>query len=176
MSHDYNRYEALYYEEVPFNAGRMVAYTMATIALVMLVFWLSQISSNMISDEWLSPLFYLGMGLFFAVLAALFFNMSNIVIAITEDRIVVSIGFFNFNTSLSNISGVTTDEYSSLKYGGWGIRMRLYKEGWVLAYTTFKYKRVVLALKEGKYKKFIFSITNPQQVIGVLSGLIEKGR
>ncbi len=175
MPGDFNRYEALYYEEVPFSAGRIAAFIMAAIALVMLGFWVFQASGSPIGDEELPSLFYLGMGLFFTVLAALLFHMSNIVIVITEDMITASVGFFNFSTSLSNISEVLTDEHSSLKYGGWGIRMRLYKEGWALAYTTFKYKRVVLALKEGKYKRFIFSSANPQQITDILNGLVKSG-
>ena len=73
-----------------------------------------------------------------------------------------------------DITAVYTDEKSSLKYGGWGVRIRKYKEGWVLAYTTIGYKRVVLELKEHKYKRFIFSTAHPAEVESTIKGQLRS--
>jgi hypothetical protein len=170
---DYHRYNALYYEEVPFSLERIAAYIMAAVALVMLLSWTYQTGGSSIGSEELPALVYFGISLFFIILTALLFTLSKIIIAIHEDRINVSVGIFKFNTLFSNISEVTTDEHSSLKYGGWGIRACLHKEGWVLAYTTFKYKRVSLKLKEGKYKGFVFSTADSQQIIDTLKRFVQ---
>jgi len=60
-------------------------------------------------------------------------------------------------------------EKSSLKYGGWGIRLRKYKEGWIQAYTTVSYERVVLELEAQRYRSIIFSTANSEEVIKVLN-------
>jgi len=99
---------------------------MAAVALVMLLSLTYQTEGSSIGSDELPALLYFGISLFFIILTALLFTLSKIIIAIHEDRINVSVGIFKFNTLLSNISEVTTDEHSSLKYGGWGIRARLH--------------------------------------------------
>jgi hypothetical protein len=97
--------------------------------------------------------------------AAFLYNLRSLRIGISDDALRASLGFIKFSVPLSNVADVYTDERSSLKYGGWGVRVRKYKEGWILAYTTIGYKRVVVELKEHKYRRFIFSTARPEEVI-----------
>ena len=44
------------------------------------------------------------------------------------------------------------------------------KGEWVLVYNVIGGPRCVLKLKEGKFKKFVFSTKNPEEVVNVVKG------
>ena len=69
-----------------------------------------------------------------------------------------------------NIEDVYVDETPAIKYGGAGIRTARIKGEWVLVYNVIGGPRVVLKLRVGKYKKFVFSTKNPEEVINVIKG------
>ena len=116
----------------------------------------------------LPDIYYAAMTLFMLAMGVFLQAFRSLKISIYLDELLASFGFVKHSVSLVNVTDISDDTNTGLKYGGWGIRLRLYKEGWVLVYTTMGYKRVVLGLKEGKYKKFIFSTSNPEEVTGII--------
>jgi hypothetical protein len=85
-----------------------------------------------------------------------------------------SFGLIKFETPITNIADVYTDEKLGWVYGGWGVRIATLKQGLTLAYTTIGYKRVVVELKTGKYKLFVFSASNPEEFINVIKNQMKR--
>jgi hypothetical protein len=158
-------YDEIYSEIVPFKFMKYIILLEGGIGVVFLVLYVLQLSGGLGIEDELPQWYFLLMALIMLGVAAFLYNLRSMRIGITGDALRASLGFIRFSVPLSDIEEVYMDEKSSLKYGGWGVRMRKYKEGWVLAYTTIGYKRVVLKLKEHKYKRFIFSTAHPEEVV-----------
>jgi len=157
-------YYEVYSEAVPFRLIKYIVWLEGAIGAAFLVLYLMQLSGRLGVEDELPVVFFLIMALIMFGVAAFLSTLRKLQIGITPDSLRASFGFIKFEVPLDDVTAVYTDEKSSLKYGGWGVRMRKYKEGWVLAYTTVGYKRVVVELKEHKYKKFIFSTAHPEEV------------
>ena len=161
-------YDEIYSEVVPFKFVKYIIYLEAATGAAFLVLYIMQLIGNLGIDDELPAVFFLIMAIIMFAVAAFLFSLTKLRLGITADLMRASFGFIKFKVPLDAIASVQIDEKSSLKYGGWGIRMRKYKEGWALAYTTIGYKRVVLELKEHKYSKFVFSTAHPEEVVNVI--------
>ena len=161
-------YNEIYSETVPFKFMKYIILLEGGLSIAFLVLYILQISGSLGIEDELPQWFFLFMALIMIGVTAFLYNLRSMQIGITDDMLRASFGFIKFKIPLDGIADVYTDEKSSLKYGGWGVRMRKYKEGWVLAYTTIGYKRVVVELKEHKYKRFIFSTAHPEEVINII--------
>jgi hypothetical protein len=161
-------YDEVYSEVIPFNIVKYIIYVEGGLGVAFLIMYIMQLTGRLSVEEDLPSVFFLIMAIIMLAVAAFLFSLTKLKIGITTDSLGASFGFIKFETPISNIKAVYTDEKSSLKYGGWGIRMRKYREGWVLAYTAIGFKRVVLELKENKYNKFIFSTAHPEEVINTI--------
>jgi hypothetical protein len=161
-------YDEVYSEVIPFNIVKYIIFVEGGLGIAFVTLYIMQLTGRLSVEEDLPAAFFLIMAIIMFAVAAFLFSLTKLRLSITADSLRASFGFIKFETSLSNIKAVYTDEKSSLKYGGWGIRMRKYREGWVLAYTAIGYKRVVLELKENKYNKFIFSTAHPEEVINII--------
>jgi len=109
--------------------------------------------------------FFLAMFLLFLGLTV---NFSNLNIKMTLRYLSVGYGIFKHNIPWENIEDCYLDEASTIRYGGWGIRIRIVKGKWRLVYNVIGGPRVVLSLNKGKFKEFVFSTNNPQKVIEVV--------
>lgn len=161
-------YDEIYSEIVPFKFIKYVVYLEGGIGLVFLIMYIMQLTGNMGVDDELSSVFFLIMAIIMLFVAAFTASFRKLKIGITPDLLRASFGFTKFEVPFSSVSKVYVDEKSSLRYGGWGVKMRKYKEGWVLAYATIGHKRVVLELEKHKCKKFIFSTAHPEEVVNVV--------
>lgn len=168
------RYDHLYSENIPFGIVRIISAVILFIGFVFLFLWLWQASGNPIGGGALPDIYYAVMALFMLAMGVFLLAFRNLKISIYSDELLASFGFIKHSVPLSNISDISDDTDTSLKYGGWGIRLRRYKEGWVLAYTTIGYKRVVLELNEGKYKRFVFSTANPEEVTSIIKSQFRR--
>ena len=113
-------------------------------------------------------IYYAAIALFMMAMGVFLLAFRSLKISIYSDELLASFGFIKHSFSLGNVTDISDDTDTSLKYGGWGVRLRLYKEDWVLAYTMMGYKRVALGFKEGKYRRFVFSTANPEEVTGII--------
>jgi K+/H+ antiporter YhaU regulatory subunit KhtT len=54
------------------------------------------------------------------------------------------------------------------------VRIAKRKEGMTLAYTTIGEKKVVVELKESKYKLFVFSTSHPEEIVNVIKNQLRR--
>ena len=161
-------YDEVYNEIVPFKFVKYIIFLEGGVGVAFVVLYIMQLTGNLGSEDELPAVFFLIMAVIMLAVAVFLTTLTKLRIGITSNLLRASFGFIKFEVPLSSVSNVYADEKSSLKYGGWGVRMRKYKEGWVLAYTTIGYKRVVLELEGHKYRRFVFSTAHPEEVVDVI--------
>jgi len=162
-------YDEVYSETVPFKLIKYILFLEGSIGVVFLVLYIMQLTGNLGIEDGLPQWYFLIMAAIMLAIAVFITNFRKLRIGITSDSFRASFGFIKFEVPLSSVSKVYMDEKSSLKYGGWGIRGRKYKDGWALAYTTIGYRRIVLELEGHKYKRFVFSTAHPEEVVNVIN-------
>lgn len=161
-------YDEIYREIVPFSFIKYIILLEGGTGVAFLIIFMMQLAGSLNVEDDLSVWFFLIMAVIMLAVAAFLFSLTKLRISITSDSLRASFGFIKFEVPLNGIEAVYTDDKSSLKYGGWGVRMWKQKEGLALAYTTIGYKRVVLELKEHKYKRFVFSTAHPEEVVNTI--------
>ena len=161
-------YDEIYSEVIPFNFVKYIIFLEGGMGVAFLILYIMQLTGSLNVEDDLPGWFFLIMAIVMLAVAVFLFSLTKLRLGITSDSLRVSFGFIKFKIPLDGIEAVYTDEKSSLKYGGWGVRLWKQKEGRVLAYTTIGYKRVVLELKEHKYKKFVFSTAHPEEVVNII--------
>ena len=106
---------------------------------------------------------------FYLIMALLFLgvtlNFSKVIIRMTPSSIAVGYGIFKHTILWENIEGCFLDETSAVKYGGSGIRVTKVGGKSRIVYSVVGGPRVVLSLKEGRYKELAFSTNHPQEVM-----------
>ena len=117
--------------------------------------------------------FYLFMFLLFL---GVMINFSILKIRMTPGYFSVSYGIIKYSILWENIEDCSLDDVSTFKYGGWGIRMAQVKGKWRLVYNVIGGPRIVLSLKKGRFKEFVFSTKNPEEVIKIVKERIENPR
>ncbi len=167
-------YDEIYSETIPFKFMYYIIFMEGAIGVLFLVFFLLQSSGNFIPDEDASAIFWLIMALVMLGVAAFLTTLTKLRIGITQYELRASFGFIKFVTPLEDISDIYEDTRSGLMYGGWGIRVSRLKEGLVLAYTSIGEKRMVINLKNNKYKLFVFSTKNPEEIINTVKNIIRR--
>ena len=108
---------------------------------------------------------YILMALLFLALAITF---STLVITLSPRSVAVGFGIIKRTIPWELIERCYVDEVTSLRYGGWGIRIGWVRGKWRLAFTIIGAPRVVLALKRGRFKEFVFSTRHPDEVIRIV--------
>jgi hypothetical protein len=167
-------YDEIYREVIPFKLVKYIIFLEGGLGIFFLILYMMQITSSLGIGEELPSVFFLIMAVIMFAIAAFLYSLIRLRLGITMDVVRASFGFIKFEVPFSNVEDVYTDEKSSLKYGGWGVRVTKAKEGWLLAYTSVGYKRVVLELKEHKYKRFIFSTAHPEEVVNVIKQQLRR--
>ena len=117
--------------------------------------------------------FFLLMFLFFLGITI---NFSRYSLKMTSNAIKVSYGLSKHSILWNNIADCYLDTTSIRSYGGWGIRVANVNGQWRLGYNVVGYPRVLLSLKQGRFREFVFSTNNPEEVIKIIkqqSGIIE---
>ena len=148
------------YEEKVFSKG--ITSILAPITIVFLFILVYQIFIGPLGARPASNWFFLIM---FLLCLFLTINFSNLIIRMTSRSISVSYGIFKYNLYWENIADCYLDEASTIRYGGWGIRIGMVKGRWRLVYNVMGGPRVVLSLKKGKFREFVFSTSDPLRVI-----------
>jgi hypothetical protein len=109
----------------------------------------------------------------FLLFSAIGFNFRRLVIRISEEKIRVSYGLVRRVIPTNTITDCYSSRAYTLRYGGWGVRIwRSGKGGWILVYSVGGTSLVVLALKKGKVKEFLFSTKQMERVIETVRALI----
>lgn len=145
----------------------------------LLVFKMLIISSIMIYLIWTEPIQkYPVLNLFFWILFFFFLavtiNFSRLSVEITGESIIVGYGILKEKILLENIEDCYLDKTSAIYYGGWGIRISRINGKWRKVYNTVGEPRVVLLLKAGRFREFVFSTKNPEEIINLIKEQIKK--
>ena len=98
-------------------------------------------------------------------------NFRRLTIEITGTRITVGFGAIRRSIPWDRIVGVRRDERSLLSYGGVGWRLGWSRRvgGWIMAFVDFRHPRVILELRGGKIREFVFSTRNPGEVCRLIT-------
>ena len=112
--------------------------------------------------------------LMFLLFLGVTINFSRLVIRITSKSMVVGYGVFKQDISWQNIKDCYLDKTSTIRYGGWGIRIGRVKGKWRLVYNVMGGPRVVLSLKKGRFREFVFSTKSPEHVMRVIKQQIGR--
>jgi len=109
--------------------------------------------------------FFLAMFILFLAITVTFSRLS---IAITGEAVTVGYGVLKRTYLFEDIADCYPDEASAIRYGGYGIRIGIYKGRKRLAYNIPRTPRVVLLLKRARYEEVVFSTSKPEEVIRVI--------
>jgi hypothetical protein len=109
------------------------------------------------------------MFLFFLAFAVTFARLS---IKVTVESITVGYGVLKHNISWERVEDCYLDSASTVRYGGWGIRLGRVGGKWRLVYNIPGGARVVLSLKRGTFREFVFSTRNPEGVTQAVRGYL----
>jgi len=157
-----------YDETVPFKFMYYIIIAEGATGILFLVFFFLQSSGSFIPDADASAIFWLIMAVVMFAVTAFLATLTKLDVSVTQYKLKASFGRIKFETPFTNIADIYADDRAGLTYGGWGVRVARLKQGMTLAYSTFGYKRVVVELKTGKYKLFVFSSNNPEELINVV--------
>jgi hypothetical protein len=140
---------------------------LAAVTVMMFIILIYQSMFTSFDEKtWMSILFVI----MFLVFLFLTINFSRLIIRVNFQGITVAYGIIKKTIPWENIEGIEIDKTSAIKYGGAGIRTARIKGEWVLVYNVIGGPRCVLKLKEGRFKKFVFSTKNPEEVVNVVKG------
>jgi hypothetical protein len=167
-------YDEIYGETIRFKFMYYIIVSEAVIGILFLVFFFLQASGKFIPDSDASAVFWLIMALVMFAVTAFLTTLTKLDISVTQYKLKASFGLIKFETPITNIADVYTDEKNGWVYGGWGVRVAKLQQGLTLAYSTIGYKRVIVELKTGKYKLFVFSASNPDEFISVIKNQMKR--
>jgi hypothetical protein len=153
------------YEEKVF--AKIIGGMLGAVTVMMVIILIWQVMFTSLDEvEWL-PILFITMFFLFLFLTLTF---SRLIIRVSFQGVTVSFGIIKKSIPWENIEGIEIDETSAIKYGGAGIRTARIKGEWVLVYNVIGGPRCALRLKEGRFKRFVFSTKNPEEVVNVIKG------
>ncbi len=153
----------LYEEKVPLKwwmTGILTAFTVGFLFVLVYQILVGPIGTYP-APNWFFLLMFL---LFLGVVI----NFSRLSIRITHLSVRISYGIFKHIIPWENVEDCYLDEVSTMRYGGWGIRIGRVRGKWRLVYNVIGAPRVVLSLKKGKFKEFVFSTEKPEEVMNII--------
>lgn len=153
--------DEIYRETVPFTIVKWILAMEIGIAVSFLALFIYQLPEGL---SW----FYLGMFLLFVGVTVLIANLTRLTISITPQHITVAYGRISYSISWDNVEGFAPTSGPGIRYGGWGIRMTRVKGKWVLVYNVIASPGVVLELKSGRFRRFVFSTRHPDEVLNIV--------
>ncbi len=109
----------------------------------------------------------------FLLFLGVMINFSRLTIRMTPRSISIGYGIIKHSILWENVEDYYLDEASTIRYGGWGIRIAKVKGKWRLVYNVVGGPRIVLSLKRGRFKEFVFSTKNPEEVIKIVKERID---
>jgi len=159
--------DSIYQETVPFPLILVVLLLLGAVAALMLGLLIYQLAVAPLGSRPAPDWYYLVMFLFLTAICALVANFRRLNISITSQGVKVSFGMIRRSIPWGEVEDCYPDETVALGYGGWGIRVAKVRGKWRLAYTVVGHSRVVLSLRMGRFREFVFSTRNPQEVLRI---------
>lgn len=142
--------------------SKWMAAIFASITIIMLFLLVYQILVNPLGSRPAPTWFYLIMALLFVGIAFVFGRLT---IRMTPASISVGYGPLGQSFNWDNVEGCFLDKTSAVQYGGAGLRMAKVGGNWRIIYIVVESPRVVLSLREGRFKEVVFSTRHPEEVM-----------
>jgi hypothetical protein len=146
--------------------ARWMIGTFSLLALVFLFLLFFQLVRGPVGQNPAPTWFFL---LLFAVFSMIGYNFKRLVIRLTEKDIRVSYGVLSRTMPYGSVAKCYSSRTHTVRYGGWGIRIWRVKGEWKLGYSVVGAPLVVIELKKGMYKEFLFSSRNSVRVIEIIN-------
>lgn len=157
------------YEETIFS--KWITILFSTITAVFFFLWSYDIFVGWNWDDPIPSWFWLGMFLLFFGLTVLFFRLT---ININSEGLTVGYGFLKKSIPWEKVEDCHIDETSSLRYGGWGIRITRVRGKWRMAYKVVGRPRVVVSLNQGWIRELVFSTKDPEEAMEAIETHLKK--
>jgi hypothetical protein len=109
------------------------------------------------------------------LLVAIIATFWRLTIRISPESIAVGYGRITRQIPWENVESCYLDETSAIYYGGFGIRFARIRGKWRMVYNIIGTPRVVLSLKAGRFREFVFSTKNPEEVLRIINDRIGAG-
>ncbi|MBL7165317.1 MAG: hypothetical protein ISS55_02375 [Dehalococcoidales bacterium] len=160
--------DAVYEETIPFPLGLIAAGIITAFAVLMLVMLVLQLTGGPLGSRPAPDCFYIVMFVFLSAMSVFVTNFRKLTIRLTSQSITVAFGMLKRTMLWGNIEDCSRDESPAFAYAGWGIRMARVKGGWRLVYNVVGYPGVLLSLRAGRFREFVFSTKNAGQVLDII--------
>jgi hypothetical protein len=161
--------DELYEESLPFPLITVVTVVIFLIALLMLVLFTVQLVAGPIGNTPAPDWFYLVMFILMLVVTFVVANFRVLVIRINDQSVTVAYGLMKRTIPWGDIEASFPDNSPPLRYGGWGARITRVGGTWRLAFNVIGAPGVVLRLRKGRAREFMFSTKNPEQVLDIIA-------
>ena len=158
-----------YEETVPFTLAVVAAGIVAAFAVMMLVFYVLQVIDGPVGSRPAPDWVYLVMFFFPGAASAFMASLRRLTIRVDVQAVTVGFGRIRRIIPWSNIEECSVDDSSLLTYAGWGIRLAPVKGQWRLAFNTGAKSAVVVRLKKGRPREFMFSTSNARHLVDIIS-------
>ncbi|MCX8173851.1 MAG: hypothetical protein N3F63_04495 [Thermoplasmata archaeon] len=151
------------YQEKIFSKG--LTGMLAIFTSVIILVWVYLVSRGILGLQSHLSWFFLILTL---ILVALTVNFSHLKIMLTPASITVCFGLFKHRVFWKDVENCYMDREQTFIYGGWGLRIVKVEGKWRLAYNVIEGARVVLSLRRGKFREFVFSTRKPEEVMFIV--------
>ena len=158
-----------YEEKLPFPLITVVTAVIFLITLLMLVLYVVQLIAGPIGNNPAPDWFYLVMFVLMGATTFLIANFRVLVIRINSQSVMVAYGIIKRTIPWGDIESGFRYESPAFGYGGWGARIARIEGRWRLAFNVIGAPGVVLRLRKGRVREFMFSTKNPEQVLDIVA-------
>lgn len=166
--------DEIYREAIPFPLTKVILGILSVFTALMLFLLIYQLAFGPVGNRPAPDWFYLLMFFFLGGITVLVSNFREMTTRITSQSITVGFGWLKKTIPWSSVEDCYPDDTSALSYGGWGIRVARVKGNWRRAYSVIGCSGVVLKLKEGRLREFVFSTEDPEGILRIAGQQIGK--
>ena len=159
--------DVIYEETLSFPLGLIAAGILSAFAVLMLVLLVLQLNGGPLGSRPAPDWVYAVMFVFLSAVAVLVTGFRKLTVRITSQSITVAFGMLKRTILWGDIEHCSRDESSSFAYGGWGIRIARVTGKWRLVYNVAGHPGILLGLRAGRFREFVFSTKNAEQVLDI---------
>ena len=160
--------DEIYREEIPFHLAKLALVMLAFFTIMMLILFIYQILVGPVGNRPAPDWVYLVLFFFLGAITVFVGNFGKLAIIITSQAITVGFGRMKKSILWGDIEGCDIDKASELRYGGWGIRIARINGKWRLVYNVTGYHGILLALRRGRFREFVFSTRDPEKAMKII--------
>jgi len=155
--------EHLYSEKIfdKIIAGILISVSIVMIFLFIYFTLTLDPGSELIIVQWV----FLGVGIVMLFLAL---NFGILSIKISPQSVVLRYGIIKNEIKLDDVEDCHHDSRLGIRYGGWGLRAIRSRGKWVKGYILVRVPKIILSLKEGKFKEVAISTRNPDKILQII--------